>query len=423
MKNDHLKAKRQQSRNFFGHNFGIVYRFEVIRMLKKKTFWISIIVFPLLLALIFGITFLASYSSFNDDKELKDNSFKIALTDNSELISAELVSSLNATPIASLEEGIKAVKSGQYDVYFYFPNDLTTDKLQIYGQNISLFENSQYGSIASFLLKNSASTSTDPNTVAVLSDNINSDSHFYDANGDEVNLLGDMIVPAAFLVLFYLIICVFSSQMLTATVEEKENRITEMLLTTINAKTLITGKIFAFITLVLLQAIIIIGLVITGYLIAAHYIDLPSMDLSLITFDPMRIAIGAALFIVSILMYSGIIVAIGAATPTAKEANSFMSIPILLMLAPLYIFSTVISEPNSPVVLALAFFPLTAPILLMTLNALGTLSIGHAVIGLVIMTLTTAIIFIIAAKLFQTGAIEYHRRIQLFSRKAKRKNS
>ena len=211
--------------------------------------------------------------------------------------------------------------------------------------------------------------------------------------------------------------------MLTATVEEKENRITEMLLTTIDAKTLITGKIFAFITLVLLQAIIIIGLVITGYLIAAHYIDLPSMDLSLITFDPIRIAIGATLFIVSILMYSGIIVAIGAAAPTAKEANSFMSIPILLMLAPLYIFSTVISEPNSPVVLALAFFPLTAPILLMTLNALGTLSIGHAVIGLVIMTLTTVIIFIIAAKLFQTGAIEYHRRIQLFSRKTKRKNS
>ena len=118
MKSDHLKVKRQQSRNFFGHNFGIVYRFEVIRMLKKKTFWISIIAFPLLLALIFGITFLASYSSFNHDEELKDNSFKIALTDNSELISAELVSSLNATPITNPEEGIKAVKSGQYDVYF-----------------------------------------------------------------------------------------------------------------------------------------------------------------------------------------------------------------------------------------------------------------------------------------------------------------
>ena len=170
--------------------------------------------------------------------------------------------------------------------------------------------------------------------------------------------------------------------MLTATVEEKENRITEMLLTTISSRTLITGKIFAFITLVLLQALVIIGLVLGGYVVAAKFIDLPSINLSIITIDPVRIAIAVALFVVSILMYSGIMVAIGAATPTAKEANSFMSVPILLMFAPLYIFSTVISEPDAPVVVALMYFPLTAPVLLMVLNALGTLSIANAVIGL-----------------------------------------
>ena len=62
------------------------------------------------------------------------------------------------------------------------------------------------------------------------------------------------------------------------------------------------------------------------------------------------------------------------------------------------------------------YFPLTAPILLMTMNALGILSISSAMIGLAIMTVTTVVIFIIAAKLFQTGAIEYHKRIRLFGK-------
>ena len=155
----------------------------------------------------------------------------------------------------------------------------------------------------------------------------------------------------------------------------------------------------------------------------ARFVELPNLDLSFITFDPARIAIAAALFIVSILMYAGIMVAIGAATPTAKEANNFLSIPVLLMIIPLYFISTAISTPNDPVVVTMMYFPLTAPILLMTMNALGILSIPSAMVGLATMTVTTIVIFIIAAKLFQTGAIEYHRRIQLFRKKPNQKAS
>ena len=411
-------ANNSSRRRFLGHNFGIVYRFEVVRMLKKPSFWISILAFPALMALIFGISFIASKSTIdNAEEELQNNQLAVTITDDSGLVDEQTLSQMGVSSTSDKQAAIDQVKSGKIDAYFYYPADLVNGRIEVYGKNISLFENSKYSALATSILTNSAQSETDPNLAVILSDQLRSDSHFYETNGDEANLIGDMIIPAVFLVLFYLIICIFSSQMLTATVEEKENRITEMLLTTISSRTLITGKIFAFITLVLLQALIIIGLVLGGYIVAARFIDLPSIDLSIITIDPVRIAIAVALFVVSILMYSGIMVAIGAATPTAKEANSFMSVPILLMFAPLYIFSTVISEPDAPVVVALMFFPLTAPVLLMVLNALGTLSIANAVIGLGIMVITTIVIFIIAARLFQTGAIEYHRRIRLFSRK------
>lgn len=411
------ELKQTATKRLFGHNFGIVYRFEVARMLSKPSFWLSIIAFPLLMAIIFGVSFLdAKFSIDSAEEELKNNKLVAVITDNSGLVSERMVQQMGATIIDDKQAAIDQVKNGQIDAYFYYPADLANDRIEVYGKNISLFENSKYTALAEAILNNSVQVSTDPNITTILADQTRSDTHFYEADGSEANLLGDLIIPAAFLVLFYLIICVFSSQMLNATVEEKENRITEMLLTTISSRTLITGKIFAFITLVLVQALVIIGLILGGYLIAANWLDLPSIDLSIITFDPVRITIAAALFVVSILMYSGIMVAIGAATPTAKEANSFMSVPVMLLVTPFFFFNTVISEPGALIVKALMYFPLTAPVLLMTLNALGTLSIVNAVVGLGLMTVTTVVIFIVAARLFQTGAIEYHKRIRLFSK-------
>ena len=369
------ELKQTATKRLFGHNFGIVYRFEVARMLSKPSFWLSIIAFPLLMAIIFGISFLdAKFSIDSAEEELKNNKLVAVITDNSGLVSEQMVQQMGATIIDDKQAAIDQVKNGQIDAYFYYPADLANDRIEVYGKNISLFENSKYTALAEAILNNSVQVSTDPNITTILADQTRSDTHFYEADGSEANLLGDLIIPAAFLVLFYLIICVFSSQMLNAT------------------------------------------LILGGYLIAANYMDLPSLDLSMITFDPVRISIAALLFIVSILMYSGIMVAIGAATPTAKEANSFMSVPVMLLVTPFFFFNTVISEPGALIVKALMYFPLTAPVLLMTLNALGALSIVNAVVGLGLMTVTTVVIFIVAARLFQTGAIEYHKRIRLFSK-------
>ena len=40
------------------HNLSTVIRFEIVRALKKKSFWILAISFPLMFAAIFGMVFL-----------------------------------------------------------------------------------------------------------------------------------------------------------------------------------------------------------------------------------------------------------------------------------------------------------------------------------------------------------------------------
>jgi ABC-2 type transport system permease protein len=205
----------------------------------------------------------------------------------------------------------------------------------------------------------------------------------------------------------------FGNQMLTSTTEEKENRVTEMILTTIEARTLIVGKIFSLIALAFLQMIVILVPIIILYVLFRSDLALPNFDLSSIPINPLRIAIGAVIFGLSFLLITGLLVAVGAVAPTAKEASGFFGVVMMLIFGPLYAVSLFISAPTSPIVVFLSFFPLTAPLPLMLRNAVGNLTTADAMIGIVILAISAVIALTIAVRLFRYGVLEYSRRISL----------
>jgi ABC-2 type transport system permease protein len=205
----------------------------------------------------------------------------------------------------------------------------------------------------------------------------------------------------------------FGNQMLTSTTEEKENRVTEMILTTIEAKTLIIGKIFSLVTLAIMQIIIILVPIVIIYALFHNQLLLPNLDLTNIPLNPMRIAIEAVIFMLSFLLFTGLLVAVGAVAPTAKEAGGFFGVVMVFLFGPLYAASLFISAPDSPLVRVLSFFPLTAPIPLMLRNAVGNLSTVDALIGMGILAVSAALALAIAVRLFRFGVLEYSRRISL----------
>jgi ABC-2 type transport system permease protein len=401
-----------KKRNFFGHNFGVVYRFEVIRTLKKKTFWASLLAFPILIAAIGGISYYSSTQGESASADLANQKFSIALTDNSGAISPEVAKAIGARIIDDKQTGISMIEAGKVDAFFYYPKDLTKDKVEVFGQNVGIFENFRYQSVTQNLLQSSVLAQTDPEVVAVLGGHISFSTQTFQ-DGKNYNPMMEMIAPGIFLILFFLIIVTFGGQMMNATVEEKENRVSEMILTTIKPRTLIIGKIFAFLTLTLVQVVVIIGLVVAAYFALKGNLDLPSFDLSSIPLDPVRIIVSFVIFVASLLLFSGLLVAIGAAMPTAKEANNFFAVPILLLMAPLYMVTMLITNVTNPTITFITFFPFTAPMPLMIRNAIGNLSAGEIIIGVTILSVTAVIVFIIAARLFQTGAVEYSKRMSL----------
>lgn len=402
------------------HNLGTVFRFEVTRTLKKKSFWIMALSFPIIIGAVFAIIFFSNKATDEAANDTKNQKFSFEVTDKSGLINKAMLTQLKATETTDKQAAIDKVTSGKLDAYFYYPENLDKNKVEVYAKDVGLFNNGRYEGVAKILLQQSVVPTVSPQTTAILQDKVAFAATTY-KDGEPFNGFKELIAPGIFLVLFYILITMFGNQMLTSTTEEKENRVIEMILTTIEARTLIIGKILSLIILALIQIIVILIPVVAAYLLFRQQLSLPDLDLTNIPLDPLRIAIGAGVFVFSFLLFTGLLVAIGAATPTAKEAGSFFGMIMVFIFGPLYAVTLFVSQPESPLVKFLSFFPLTAPIPLMLRNAVGNLSTADAVIAIIILAASSVLALGIAVRLFRYGALEYSRRLSLSILFAKKK--
>lgn len=402
------------------HNLGMVFKFEVLRTLKKPIFWLVAIGFPVMIGLMFGVVFWSNRATQEAAEKLQEQNFSIMMTDDSGLIKPEVAAAMKVQRVNSEAEGIEKVKHHQTDAYFYIPKNLEKDSVRIYGQDTGVFENNKYGAVVRTLLSSSVDSKVTGSEALIIKQKVNSSLTTY-KDGKESGGMKEMIVPGFFLVLFYLLIAFFGNQMLTSTIEEKENRTVEMLLTTVQAKTLIVGKIWALITLSLIQGVIIVLPVLVGYLLFGHQLQLPNFDLSQIVFDPTRIAVAIALFGASFMMLTGLLVTVGAMMPTAKEASSWVGLVMILLFGPLYGGSVFISYPESTFSMAMSYFPLTAPIPLMLRNTVGNLSLIEALIGVAVLVISAVLIMMLAVRVFRYGAMSYDSKLSLSALRMKRK--
>lgn len=401
------------------HNLSTVIRFEIVRTLKKKSFWFMALGFPLMIAAIFGVIYASNQSTMEAASKLDQQEFSIQITDDSGLINPELQAAINAESIADKAQGAANVKQGKVDGYIYYPADITKQPIEVYGDDIGIFENGRYAGVAQSLLTQSVNQTVSPEVQAVITGDIDTYFTAY-RDGQEYDAFQEMILPGVFLVLFYLLIAFFGNQMLTSTTEEKENRVIEMILTTIEARTLIIGKIISLIVLAFFQGILIVTPALLGYLFFHEQLNMPALDLSNLPVDWARIGVGAAIFTTSFTLFTGLLVLIGASVPTAKEAGQFFGIIMMLIFGPLYAAALFVSSPESPFVQFLSLFPLTAPIPLLLRNAVGNLAGWEIAIAIPVLLVSAVIALLLAVRVFRYGALEYSRKVSLkemFSRR------
>ncbi len=402
------------------HNLGTVFKFETIRVLKKPTFWLMALGFPLMFAVLYGIVFWSQITTMQAAKELEKQEFSLAVTDDSKLVRPELLMAAKTKTVESKEAGINDVKNGKIDAYIYFPKDIGKQKVEVYGKDVGLFQNGKYGAVAQSLLSQSVASTVGQAQVAILQNKVQLSSTTY-LDGKEHGGINEMIAPGLFLVIFFMLVTFFGNQMLTSSTEEKENRTVEMLLTMVKTDTLITGKILSLMVLALIQMLVIVLPVAAGYLAFGSKLQLPNMDLSLLVFDPVRIGLALVIFLASFMMFTGMLVTLGAMMPTAKEASQWFGLVIMLIFGPFYGITAFVSFPDSPFVKFLSLFPFTAPIPLLLRNAVGNLPAWEGLLGVALLIVAAVFVLWLAVRIFRYGAMSYDSKLSLSALRMKRK--
>jgi ABC-2 type transport system permease protein len=186
---------------------------------------------------------------------------------------------------------------------------------------------------------------------------------------------------------------------------------------------LIIGKIVALIILGVVQILVLLIPGLLTYFFARDAIGIPDISsfLNTVQFELWPTVLGAGYLVSGFLLFTGMLVAIGAAMPTAKEANSFFGFVITSMVVPFWFFPLLLSSNPSVIVTSLSYFPLTAPFTLLIRNAFGTLPVHEAVVGLAILTVAGGIAISLAIRIFRYGTLEYSKRLSFSTLFAKRK--
>lgn len=400
------------------HNLGTVIGFEFIRTIKKPSFWAATLALPTLLIAVFAIAFYSSKAGYENTEKLAKEKFSIIYKDDSGIILDQIAAGVKAKKANDKERAIDDVKNQKVDAFFYYPKDTTKDKVEIYGKDAGLFDNGKYSAVAEQLLQLSANaTIGDSQLISIAKGEMKSETVTYKEDGEVSAGWMAAIPPLIFLVIFYFTVAMLGNNLLNSTVEEKENRVTEMILTTLNPTDLIVGKLIATFLAGLVQAAVLIMPVIIAYLVLGNNATSANLpDLAIVNnfvIDPATMGIGLLIFIGGLLVFTGTLVALGAIMPTAKEAGQWFGIAILLMFIPFYILQVILSDPDQLVVKAFTYFPYTAPVTALLRNAFGSLSITEAAIVIGILIVLGTLVIRLAVRLFRYGAMEYSSKLSL----------
>ena len=305
------------------------------------------------------------------------------------------------------------MKSAKVDAFFNYPADPSKQTIKVYGVDQGLFNNGKYASVAESILQSSVEQKIDsPQATAIIHGNVNTHTTtFKDGN---VSGGFSAVIPALLLLaLFYAAILLLGNQMLSSTLEEKENRVTEMILTTINLTSLILGKVVSLFMVGLVQMLVFAFPTIPDYLFFGDQLSIPDFDFSGLVFDPQQMIVGALILLGGFSLFTGTLVALRAVMPTAKDAGPIFGALMVLIFIPFYTVSLVVSDPNVTIVQIFSYFPYSASVTALLRNAFGTLPLWSAIVIIVELFLFSAVVLRIAVQLFRYGPIEYARKVSI----------
>ena len=226
---------------------------------------------------------------------------------------------------------------------------------------------------------------------------------------DDDDGFSQFVVPIIFTILLMMSIFMGAGTLLRSVSEEKENRMVDVLLTSVSPLALMAGKILALGTTSLIQMIVwIASIAIIGPQIVDQIPNAADLDI-----EPLTLVYVSLFFIAGYFLFAAILAGIGSATTSEKEAGPITTIVIIPAGIPLWLSNVILSEPDGGLARVLSFIPITAPTTMMLRIGSVDVSIAEVLASLAVTALAGVVMLFVSARIFRAGLLLYGQRMTL----------
>lgn len=421
---------------------------EYTTRVKKKSFIILTLVVPILFAALMVVPVLLATKGREhvnvmvvDDNEIYINNF------------IENDKTSFSYRSGDIEQIKKEALAGDYDVVLYFPrSSQKVNANMYYYEEPSMYLRSELESQINSMFFDH-----------VLQDSFNIDLEKYktikdlarsqitmiqiDENGGEKESMAEMNKSIGMICGFviYFFIFLFSGQVLRGVLEEKNNRIVEVLISSVKPIELLLGKIIGialvgltqFLIWIVFTVVILIGVQIA---MPEKFMDMSGVDTEMVMQDLNNSQLASTagnidtdtifseisnyfpisfselilcflfFFLTGYLVYSALFAAVGSAADNETDTNQ-LTMPITMpLLLTIVLVMPIADNPNGKLAFWLSIIPLTSPVAMLTRLPSGV-PLWELLLSMVLMLLFFVFVVWFAAKVYRTGILMYGKKL------------
>lgn len=417
------------------HKVQLIILREFLTRVKTKQFLIATFIGPILMSVIMFAPILASM--YNDTE------MKICIHDESGLLDQKLKSTKELAFVYSTNsvESLKdSLNTGTFDGLLIIPKTFTIDK----PEGISYYSENALGIATDAELHDKIDAEIEKlklqrsGLTQGLIDSIKSNVSIQtfklsDKNVENTSTGAAMAIGYVGAFLMYLFIILYGTQVMRGVVEEKSNRIMEVIISSVKPFQLMLGKIIGVASVGLLQFILWILLTLTVYTVGMSFLDVNPSEMQAMNVAgasngatkavemseglnalqaiqtinfPFIIGMFLFYFIVGYLIYASMFAAIGSAVDNDTDSQQLVFPVTVPLLVSFIMAQMIIQNPTGPLAFWFSVIPFTAPVVMMVRLPYDPPMLD-IILSMVSMILGFIAIVWVSSRIYRVGVLMY----------------
>jgi ABC-2 type transport system permease protein len=304
------------------------------------------------------------------------------------------------------------VMDGSLDGYLYLgPDVLRSGKAEYYGRNVSNIADLQSlrdSADEALMERRLSAEGLDASRVKALTLKLDLRRIRLSPTGEREDRGQSFLLAMMLLTMLYTTVAMWGAAIMNGVIEEKSNRVVEVIVSSIPTSALFGGKLIgvggAGLTQFLVWALTMAAVAAYGAAMAG------SAGTAMPELSPLLLGSFVVYFLLGYFLYGALYAAVGSAVNTQQEAQS-LAFPVMMPLILGFVFfPVVLGSPDSPLSVTLSLIPFFTPMLMFLRITAVTPPTWQIVLSLVLTLATVVLVTWAASRIYRVGILMYGKR-------------